>query len=116
MLAKKNRLKKKTDFESVFKNGKSLKEGSVILKYLFKGSKISRFGVVVSKKIDKKTNVRNRIKRKISESIRLRLKNFKKGIDVIVITLPGIEKNDFKEIDNLLDKLFKKSSLYEFFG
>jgi len=111
MLPKRNRLKKKKDFENVFKKGESFKEDFLILKVVPNCSNLIRFGFIVSQKISKKATLRNKIRRKLSELVRLKMKKLKKGIDVVLMTLPGIETKDFWEIEESIDKLFKKAKI-----
>jgi len=51
MLKKENRLKKKKDFEKVFKEGKSFKNNFLIVKINENNLNFPRFGFVVSKKV-----------------------------------------------------------------
>jgi len=113
MLAKKNRFRRKKDFERVFKEGRGFREDFLILRVAKNNAEKIRFGFIVSKKVSKKANVRNKIKRIISESIRLKLKinKLKPGIDAILIVLPQIEKKDFFKIDAVLEKLFKRAKI-----
>ncbi len=109
MLAETNRLKKKKDFERVFKGGQGFKEGFLYLKIKENKLKSSRFGFIVSTQFSKKAIFRNRIKRRLRELIRMKLLKIKKGIDGIVIVMPGFEINDFWELGEIVDKLFKKA-------
>ena len=109
MLAKKNRLIKKKDFDKVFNKGQEFKYNFLLLKILENGSEISRFGFIVSKKISKKAVIRNRIRRIMREVIDRRKGEIKKGSDFILIALPGIEKRDFSEIEEVIDKLLSKA-------
>ncbi len=111
MLAKKNRLKKKKDFEKIFKEGKSFKEKFLIIKFLSNNLGYSRFGFIVSQKISKKAVLRNKIKRRMTEAVRGEIKGFKKGIDAIFIALPGIENQKFLEIKEIISNFFKKINL-----
>ncbi|HOK00650.1 MAG TPA: ribonuclease P protein component [Candidatus Paceibacterota bacterium] len=113
MLPLNNRLKKKKDFEEVFKNGKSYKENSLQLKFLENNLKTSRFGFVVSKKFSKKAVVRNKIKRRLREIIRKNLIYIKKGFDCVIIVLPDLKIKKFEELEEILIKLFKKADLLE---
>ena len=108
MLPKENRLKKKKDFEKLFKEGRSFKEKFLVLKVNKNNLSNNRFGFIVSKKISKKAVVRNKIKRQLRESVRKEINNHQKGFDVAVITLPGIELKDFGEISQVLECLLKK--------
>lgn len=113
MLLKKNRLTKKKDFEAVFKNGKTFKQGFLVIKIAKNNLGINRFGFIVSQKISKKANVRNKVKRRLREVVRLEIKNNnkKEGIDAIFISLSGIEKKSFSEIKEEAIKLLKKSGI-----
>lgn len=111
MLPKANRLKKKKDFEKVFKEGKRFKEDFLFLKIRKNNLKVSRFGFVVSQKISKKATIRNKIKRRLRELVRLKLPKIKTGIDGALIVKEGLENKDFWEIEELMDKLFKKADL-----
>lgn len=111
MLPKKNRLKKGKDFQKIFKEGKGFKEGFLFLKVAENGSENSRFGFSISKSFSKKSSLRNKIKRKLQELIRARTKKIKKGVDGLIVVYAGLEKNDFWEIEESLDNLFKKAGL-----
>lgn len=111
MLPKENRLKKQKDFERVYKQGRGFKQDFLFLKITANDLEITRFGLVVSRKISKKAVIRNRLKRRLREIIRLRLEKIKKGKDVVLITLSGVEKKEYAEIEQVVEKLFKKAGL-----
>lgn len=69
-LNKKNRLKKKLDFEDVFKKGKAVNGSFLFIKYKKNRLGVSRFGFVVSAKVAKKAVERNKIRRILSEAVR----------------------------------------------
>ncbi len=110
MLPKENRLKKKKDFETVFKQGKGFKQGFLYLKIIKNNLDTSRFGFVISKKFSKKAVIRNKAKRRLSEIIKIRLPGIKKGIDAIIVVMPGAE-NDFQKLEQIINKLFKKAKI-----
>ena len=110
MLAPKNRLTKKNDFNAVFKQGQGFRQDFLYLKIKNNDFELSRFGFVVSKKFSKKAAERNKIKRRLREIIKKNLPGIKKPKDVIIIVNPGAE-NDFKKLEQTIDKLFKKASL-----
>jgi len=113
MLKKSNRLKKKEDFDRVLKEGKAFKESFLLLK-IKKNKLISnRFGFIISQKVSKKAVARNKIKRRLSELIRINLDKLKKGIDGIFIVLPGLEKKSFKELKEIIINIFKKAELFK---
>ena len=110
MLPKRNRLTKKKDFERVFKEGKkyNLPGGKIYLKIIKNKLKSSRFGFVVSKKISKKATVRNRIKRRLREAVRMKMPEIKKGIDGVIVVVPD---KDFSEVQEEINKIFKKAGI-----
>lgn len=111
MLHKENRLHKR-EVEIVFKKGKSIKEGFLILKFIEnqkKEHKRPRFSVIVPVKVSKKVSKRNRIKRQIRESLRRKINLVKrKEVDGLIIAQPQISGKTYKEIDENLEKIIKK--------
>jgi len=124
MLSKNNRIQKKKDIERIFKEGKSFREDLLVLKTVKNNLDASRFGFIVSRKISKKANIRNKIKRRLREIVKSKMKLLKSGTDNLLITLPseargkkkqnffalpGIEKKEsFKALEEIIEKLFKK--------
>ena len=112
MLPRVNRLKKKKDFERVFKRGKGFKEDFLFLKIISNNLKASRFGFVVGKKISKKAILRNKIKRILREQVRTKLPKIKTGFDGVLVVVNSLPAKDFKEIAEVVNKLFKKAKLF----
>lgn len=71
----------------------------------------SRFGFVISKKIDKKAVVRNSLKRKLSVSIERIHDKIKIGKDIIII--PGINVLELtqEELNKEMLAIFKKEKI-----
>ena len=111
MLTKENRLKKKSDFEKVFKGGKGLKEDFLILRFKKNRLKEPRFGFVVSQKVSKKAVVRNKVKRRLREAVRGLLQRVKNGIDAVIIALPETQAKNFQEVERAMEKLLKKAGV-----
>ncbi len=110
MLPARNRLKKKKDFERVFKEGQGFKQGFLYLKIKKNSFRSSRFGFIVSKKFSPKATIRNKIKRRLRELVKIKLPEIKKGIDGIIVVIPGAE-NEFQKLKDTLDKLLKKAKI-----
>ncbi len=108
MLPKVNRLTKKKDFETVFKNGKSVKSDFLIFRIVKNHLQENRFGFVVSKKVSPRAVVRNRVKRRLRKAAYNTLQGIKGPVDVVVITLPGIEKKKYTDIETMLAAAFRK--------
>jgi len=111
MLAKENRIKKNKDFGIIFKKGKRTREKGLTLNWSANGLDVSRFGFIVSKKVSKKATVRNKIKRRLREIVRGKRHFVKKGMDCALIANPGLEKENYKEISEIIEKLFKRAGL-----
>jgi len=110
MLKQKNRLTKKKDFDSAFKQGRGFKQGLLYFKIKNNNLDSSRFGFIVSKKFSKKAVERNKIKRRLREIIKKELPRIKKPIDVIIIINPGLE-NDFQKLEQMVAKLFENAKV-----
>ncbi len=113
MLSKNNRLKKKKDFEQVFKKGKGLEKNFLFFKWVNNNLEQSRFGFVVGKNFSKKAVLRNRLKRRIREIIRGRLTQIKKGIDGVFVAKPGIEFKDFQKLEQTVVEILNKAKVYQ---
>ena len=83
MLKKANRLAKAKDIFITFARGRAFFNPFFTIKYLF-GPKGVKLSVVVSNKVFKKANQRNRLKRIIREWVRKNLIGFKPGNYLIV--------------------------------
>ena len=97
----------------IFKKGKGFKNGFLALRVINNNLPESRFGFVISKKVSQKAVIRNKIKRRLGEIIRADMKKIKKGSDIVFISLPGLEKNNFLEIKELVKNILKKAGLLD---
>lgn len=109
MLPKINRLKKKRDFEAVFKTGSIFKNNILILRLVKNNLDKNRFGFMVSLKVSKKAVLRNKVRRRLSEIIKRSAGKIKTGTDMVFIALPGIEKKEFSEIDEAVKNILNKA-------
>src|SRR3989344_5478377 len=88
-LNKKNRLKKKRDFEDVFKKGRAVKGSFLLIKYKKNDLGLPRFGFVVSAKVARKAAERNKIRRILSEAVKDRVAGLG-GHDIIIFAMSKI--------------------------
>ncbi len=112
MLAGANRLKRKKDFERAFKQGRGFREGFLSFKAVENGSETTRFGFIVGQKVSKKATIRNKIKRRLRELVKDNLPRVKNGLDVVIITGRGVEKETLMETKENFNKLFQKGKLF----
>lgn len=98
MLPKENRLPGHA-FALVKKEGSTLRSKNLTLKVLGeRGEGPSRIGIIVSTKVSKKAVVRNKIKRRIRESVLKMLPKIKNGFDIVLIVRPiAVNEGDFFE-------------------
>ena len=107
---KKYRIRKNTEFRTVYRKGKSFSNILLVL-YIYKNGKdINRCGISVSKKVGNSV-IRGRVKRLISESYRLNNEGLKLGHDLVFIARNPSNTKNYKEIESALTKLIKKAGL-----
>lgn len=113
MFGQQNRLTKKKDFDNVFKTGKGTIEQFLGIKTQTNELHQNRYGILVSNKVSKSAVRRNLIKRRIRAILRILHPQIKRGFDIIIITQPLIRDAEYKEIETLLFKIFKKIKFLE---
>ncbi len=108
MILRKNCLKKRKDFLTVFKEGEKIQGRFFYLKFIMKEEDLSRFGIVISKKVLRKATERNKIKRRTRAILREKILKEKKGIDCVLFfhSVP----NSFKILEEEIEKAFKRIS------
>ena len=94
-------LKKNSDFQRVYKKGKSYANRYLVMYILKQDTQKNRIGISVSKKVGNSV-VRHRITRLIRESYRLNEKEFDDGLDVVIVARPGAKEKTFFEIESAL--------------
>ncbi|VAW27753.1 Ribonuclease P protein component [hydrothermal vent metagenome] len=113
MLAKKFRFHRQNDVRRVYRNGSSARSSHLSLKYLKQHSPSdNRVAVVVSKKVDKKAVIRNRIRRRVYEIIRNTWTDTKQGHDLVfTVHDKSIATIEHPELEAEIKKLLKKAEL-----
>ena len=106
-LAKENRIVKSSDFKAVYQNNQIVVKGQYFIVLTFYCSEASKVGFVASKKVSKKAVVRNKLKRIMRQSARLKGQQIS-GFKTVVIAKfnAGDVANSKLFID--LDKLWVK--------
>ncbi|MBX4189809.1 ribonuclease P protein component [Candidatus Parcubacteria bacterium] len=109
-LPKQYRLKKRKDFDLVFKKGKAFRGSILFVKAVSNNLPYARFAPVVSLKVAKKAVDRNVLRRLLS-SVSERYKDRLKGLDIVVmVTHPEAllhKKEVEKEYEGLLKNISK---------
>lgn len=107
MLDKKHRLPNNISF----KNSQIFFSNAFSIKIIESQNEVPRFGVVVSKKIDKRAVGRNKIKRQIRDSIDKLLPKIYNVKDILIIAKVGIKEKNSEEALTLLVEAFRKLKL-----
>lgn len=107
VLKRENRIKSKREFFDIKNKGRV--EYSPLFGFLTtkENDDLKKFGFIVSKKISKKAVDRNRIRRILSEIVRINLDKFKKGTRVIFLTKQAILGKKMSEIEKEVFKFIK---------
>ena len=105
MLKKKFRLSRVKKIEGA----KTIATPLFVLKFSENGEKLSRFAFVISKKIDKRAVIRNRIKRSISRGLEKIVSDINKEYDFVFIVKKQILDKDQKEIPSFIEDFFKQN-------
>ncbi len=116
MLNKRNRLKTNSSFKATYCQNRVVSDEFFVLfagKNKQQDDVETRIGFVVSKKIDKRAVVRNKIKRRMRESFRVYLKDRKIPYMSLILTAKEASKNanleiTLKSVYKLMDKMANK--------
>ena len=104
------RLTGSAQFQRVFKNAR-LRSTDAVLAVLAVENELSiaRLGLVISRKAARRAVDRNRVKRLIRNSFRNKRQHLS-GLDIVVIGRPGIESKSNAELQNALERHWKRLS------
>jgi len=112
MLKKQNRLRGEKDFEKIIKKGERFWDIFLFLKVIKNNLMIVRVGLVISRKVSKKAVERNRIKRQLSEILRIKINEINSGYDLVFFVKKGIKTRSFSEIKESVEALLKSAKIY----
>lgn len=109
-MEKKYRLRKNMEFKRVYNGGKSYWNRNLILYVRKNDLKNSRIGITITKKIGNAV-VRNRIRRRMKEIIRLKLGNIKNGYDLILIPKKNVQDISYKDLESAMIHIMSISKI-----
>ena len=109
-MLKRNVLRKKTDFQSIYNRGKSVGDRFVVLFYRPNGLVYNRTGFLASKKVGNSVK-RNRAKRLMKESYRAISYMLPEGYDFIIIARNTICGKKCAEVEKSLLSAFKRTGV-----
>ena len=107
-------LKRNSDFQRVYREGKSYANRYLVLYVLQNQTERNRLGISVSKKVGNSV-VRHRMARLIRESYRLQEDMFNSGLDMVIIARPGAASIGYEEAESALLHLAKLHHLIKIY-
>lgn len=85
MISRKNRFRGHSSLKYVYRNGKTVRGPLCSIRYVTNSKRDEyRLAVVVSKKVHKSAVVRNRIRRRLYEAVRLQAPHIKQPFDLVI--------------------------------
>jgi len=112
MLEKGLRLTKNKEFDSVFKEGKSVYGRLLGAKVKKNNLEFNRYGILLSTKVSKLATVRNKYKRRIKAIAFEENKSIKQGYDFVLIVFPLILNKKYSEIKEEIKNILTKLKFY----
>lgn len=109
-MLKKNVLRKKSDFDSIYNRGKSVGDRFVVVFFRKNNLSYNRTGFLASKKVGNSVK-RNRARRLMKESYRHIQNNLPEGYDFIIIARNTISGKKCNEVEKSLKSAFKKTGV-----
>ncbi|MBI2003601.1 MAG: ribonuclease P protein component [Parcubacteria group bacterium] len=107
-LPRKSRLSSSSEIKKILKDGLGLNLELFQVKFLPVSAGPSRFAIIVSSRVSKKASVRNRIKRKLSETIRLNISKFRSGFLIVIVAKPKLASKELSGSEQeLVNNLIK---------
>jgi len=112
MLPFNNRLFKKKDFAKVQRLGRFFSSDQISLKVLENGLNEARIGIIVGKKFSVKAVERNNLKRRLREIARQKIKQVKRGWDVVIMAKQSQNKIKSSEtLEVAFEKMLKEAEI-----
>lgn len=97
-------------FRRAYGKGRSAATPTLVLYARKNGLEKNRLGLTVGTKVGK-ANVRNRVRRRVKESYRLREDTVKRGYDLVIVARAAAAQARFRELDRHLASLLKRLEL-----
>ena len=113
MLPKAKRLLKDQDFKRLARQGRPFYNRALTVKVRLNKLKESRFGFVISTKVDKRATVRNQLRRRWREIVRLNLGHMNPGYDIMMIAKPAATKLNYQELTEQTLDLLARAKVYQ---
>lgn len=112
MFPRKYRLTKKAEFQKVLEKG-TVFQGRLFGLAVLKSdtNQEPKIGIIVSNKISKRANVRNRIRRLLREAVRPYLGSLREGTLLVFLAKKSIVGENLESIKKETERLYEKAGL-----
>lgn len=117
MLSRSFRISKEKDINRFFCwqfrkiGGNSASSKFLIIKSLPAKNIFSRFGFIVNTKVDNRASVRNLVKRRLREIVRLNMNKIKVPRDILILALPPAKMQNYQTLEKDFLLLLKRLEL-----
>jgi ribonuclease P protein component len=109
-MQRRQRLTGSKRFSQIHIGGSSAANRLLVIRYLTNGSNCSRFGFLVSKRVGNAA-VRNKVKRRLREAVRLN--PVKAGWDALFIVRRGAGSAKYQDLKDAIDNLLQRANLVD---
>lgn len=109
-MERESRLRRNEDFQRVRREGRSYPSPWLVLVVAPNELAHSRFGIAAGKRIGNAV-VRNRVKRRLREAVRLRQTRIAPGWDVVLIARESLADASYEQLDQAVGQLLKRARL-----
>ena len=109
-MQRRQRLTGSKRFSQIHIGGSSAANRLLVIRYLTNGSSCSRFGFLVSKRVGNAA-VRNKVKRRLREAVRLN--PVKAGWDALFIVRRGAGSTKYQDLKDAIDNLLQRANLVD---
>lgn len=110
MLKRNNRLKKRYQFNYVYKSGEHFSNEHIVLYVASSKTKFIKVGFAVTKKVGHAV-VRNKIRRRLREIVKKQLPLLKQNYNIIIVARENVTEASFEILKLEFEKLIKKANL-----
>lgn len=110
-MKREHRLAGRDRFDEIRRHGKCWTHRLLVVCILPNDLPGSRFGFSVSRRVGGAV-VRNRVRRRLREIVRLRLSTIAPGWDVVLIARPPIAQAEFRQLENAVGKVIAQAGLH----
>ncbi len=111
MLSKENRLRDDKTIVKTLRLGRRVNHDALSLVINKSVTSKTKIAVVVGTKIHKRAVIRNRLKRRTREALRLLTPRLQPGFDVVVFPRMLVDEISFVELQKIIEGLFLKARL-----